>query len=236
MTPGTPDNKRHTVQAHELVVPRTARFASLGYALNEAPNELWWVFHGYGQLARYFIRHFQPLADGSRTIIAPEGLSRFYLGENKWERVGASWMTKEDRLQEIADQHTYLNALRDHVYAPWAGRPERVVVLGFSQGVATSWRWLDQTPEADLPCTDYVVWAGSPPNEQHHLRKRNLQLRLVYGTQDPFITPEREAQLQAALIQLDTQLPVHCFEGGHTLESNTLQAVAEAIRLNGKRA
>ena len=43
-----------------------------------------------------------PLDDGSRLIVAPEALSRFYLGEVSQRpaserRVGASWMTREDR-------------------------------------------------------------------------------------------------------------------------------------------
>src|ERR1051325_10016453 len=54
---------------------------------------------------------------GRRRLVAPEGLSRFYLSERATERrVGASWMTREDRLAEIADYLGYLDAVYDDVF------------------------------------------------------------------------------------------------------------------------
>src|SRR2546425_1041706 len=89
------------MQEHHLAVDKTARYYSLGEP-GPATRQLWFVCHGYGQLAGRFLRHFEPLDDGSRVIIAPEGLSRFYLSESPAERrVGASWMTREDRLVEM---------------------------------------------------------------------------------------------------------------------------------------
>ena len=89
------------MQEHHLAVAKTARYYSLGEP-GPATRQLWFVCHGYGQLAGRFLRHFEPLDDGSRVIVAPEGLSRFYLSESPAERrVGASWMTREDRLVEI---------------------------------------------------------------------------------------------------------------------------------------
>src|SRR5438477_56805 len=73
-----------------------------------------------------------------RDTVAPEGLSRFYLTESPAERrVGASWMTREDRLHEIDDYVRYL----DGVYGNVVPRNARVTALGFSQGTATVCRW-----------------------------------------------------------------------------------------------
>src|SRR5918999_834887 len=66
-------------EAH-IAVMRTARYYTLGGDAR-SPRELWFACHGYGQLARYFARHFEPLDDGTRTIVVPEGLSRFYFGD-----------------------------------------------------------------------------------------------------------------------------------------------------------
>jgi hypothetical protein len=52
---------------------------------------VWFVCHGYGQLAAYFIRHFAFLTENApaTVVIAPEGLSRFHLSGNGG-RVGAT--------------------------------------------------------------------------------------------------------------------------------------------------
>jgi predicted esterase len=73
-------------------------------------DEVWFVLHGYGQLPQYFLRKFLPIADSTRVIIAPGGLSRFYL-DGFSGRVGSTWMTKEERLLDIRNYIEYLNAL-----------------------------------------------------------------------------------------------------------------------------
>ena len=95
------------MQEHRITVSRAARYFTLG----RLEREVWFVLHGYGQLAGRFLRHFDPIDDGSRLVVAPEGLSRFYVSENSAERVGATWMTKEDRLAEIDDYVRYLDAV-----------------------------------------------------------------------------------------------------------------------------
>ena len=77
-------------------------------------RELWYVLHGYGQLAAPFLDDFRAIDDGTRLIVAPEALSRFYEGDvqarlHKDAKVGASWMTREDRDAEIADYVAYLD-------------------------------------------------------------------------------------------------------------------------------
>ena len=100
------------------------------------------VLHGYRQLARRFLRRFEPVAGDHRRIVAPEGLSRFYADPGRGRHgpasaVGASWMTREDRENEIRDYVAYLDQLWQHLRTDSPGRT-RLVVLGFSQGVATA--------------------------------------------------------------------------------------------------
>ena len=90
------------MQEHLFSTPRSARYFTLGSPEDAA--EVWFVCHGYGQLAARFLERFRPIEANRRCIVAPEGLSRFYLTETATERrVGASWMTREDRLHEIDD-------------------------------------------------------------------------------------------------------------------------------------
>ena len=73
-----------------------ARYFTAG-TLGTKTRQVWIIFHGYGQLAPYFLKKFEPLATENIYIIAPEGLSRFYLSELTEQgridnKVGATWM------------------------------------------------------------------------------------------------------------------------------------------------
>src|SRR5213592_1979241 len=99
------------MQEHHIGVTRGARYFALGTSSGEV-GEVWFACHGYGQLAARFLEKLRVLDDGRRYLVAPEGLSRFYLSESPTERrVGASWMTREDRLAEIEDYVRYLDAV-----------------------------------------------------------------------------------------------------------------------------
>jgi poly(3-hydroxybutyrate) depolymerase len=110
-----------TAREHRIEVVRSARYYTLGSG-DASAKELWFVLHGYGQLAAQFIRVFEALDDGTRFIVAPEALNRFYLATvdttPATERpVGATWMTREDRESEIADYVEYLEALYEDLAA-----------------------------------------------------------------------------------------------------------------------
>ncbi len=201
------------VQEHHLTVPRTARYHTLGDAANA--HAIWIVLHGYGQLARYFMWKFEGLEDGL-LIAAPEGLSRFYTDEAH-TRVGATWMTREDREHEIRDQSTYLDALVAELLKHTGSVP--VHVLGFSQGVPTACRW---SLNGHTTIQRLVLWAGGLPPEpdpqQLHAAWAKLDLHLVLGTQDQY-AGDKELQQQVARLRMaNVPHQVHRFQGGHELE------------------
>ncbi|WP_299703859.1 phospholipase [uncultured Pontibacter sp.] len=208
------------MHAHQLIVPRTARYYTLGTP-SEQTRDLWVVCHGYGQLARYFLRHFAVLDDGATVVVAPEGLSRFYL-DGFSGRVGATWMTKEDRLSEIDDQAAYLNLLLQELLQQ-VPADVRVHVLGFSQGGATVCRWL---ATGQVSCQHLVLWAASFPEdidfESGKTAFTGIPVDVVYGTQDEFITPERLQHQQEIMRRLGIKPQVHTFEGGHTIDQSLL--------------
>src|SRR2546423_15678273 len=104
------------MQEHHIGVTRSARYFTLGTSSGEV-EEVWFACHGYGQLAARFLEKLRVLDDGRRHLVAPEGLSRFYLTEIPSERrVGATWMTREDRVAEIADYVRYLDAVYDDAF------------------------------------------------------------------------------------------------------------------------
>ncbi|MFD2783978.1 alpha/beta hydrolase [Hymenobacter rubripertinctus] len=211
---------------HQIAVARTARYSQLG-ELSAATRRVWFVAHGYGQLAAYFIRHFAHLTDHDPglVVIAPEGLSRFYL-QGTGGRVGATWMTKEDRLAEIDDYVAYLNQLAATLL-PRAAPNAAVTVLGFSQGAATVSRWLAR---ACFRPARLILWAGAfPPDMEFSVASlllRGLPVTLVCGTNDMFVTDAALVQQQEFLRRLGVRAELIRFPGTHTLHAATLSALA----------
>ncbi|MEO8589085.1 MAG: hypothetical protein ABI432_06945 [Flavobacteriales bacterium] len=203
---------------------RTARYHTLGAAASA--REIWIVLHGYGQLARYFLSAFEGFAE-DRFIIAPEGLSRFYT-DDTFTRVGSSWMTREDRDEEIGDQIAYLDELVRTVRrsCPTAAT---VHVLGFSQGVATASRWayLGSTAMVHL-----VLWGGSMPPELEAdaLRKRWSAMRfdLVHGADDKVVGEDKLLQNEAKFRAVGLRWETHRFPGGHELDTVILGRIIGA--------
>src|SRR5256714_11616751 len=119
---------------HHIGVSRTARYFTLGESLRGVA-EVWFACHGYGQLAARFLEKLRALDDGRRHVVAPEGLSCFYLTESPAERrVGATWMTREDRLAEIEDYVRCLDAVSDDVFQRIHRARVAGDALGFSRG------------------------------------------------------------------------------------------------------
>ena len=202
------------MQEHILKTSRTARYFTLGTP--ERAPDLWFVCHGYGQLAARFLERFRPLEVEQRCLIAPEGLSRFYLSENPAERrVGASWMTREDRLHEIEDYIRYL----DTVYAAVAPKTAKVTALGFSQGTATVCRW---AAFGSSRIDRLILWGGEVPPDLDLTRLKVPKLVLVYGTRDEFFTPKVVAVNEARLRENGISYELLAFDGGHTLDADTL--------------
>lgn len=203
---------------------RTARIAIAGTPGPDI-HDLWIVLHGIGQLADSMLRKCAPLAGPGRLLVAPEGLSRFYR-DAQYQRVGASWMTRLDREAEIADQVFYLDqVLLSLPRIDWDRC--RLHLLGFSQGVATAWRWLAYgRPE---PHT-VVLWAGRPPAETSPDLARRLtaaRLIFVYGTADPFISPALATAVLTPFQAHYPHLEVQTFAGGHLLDPEAMQTLAE---------
>lgn len=211
---------------HSLRVPRTARIAVLGTP--EEASEWWVVLHGYGQLAADFIQPFAPVVTSDRCVVAPEGLSRFYVDEmDRHEEVGASWMTREDRAHEIADALHYLDAAVRHLCPDEA--PPSVHSLGFSQGAATASRW---ALLGDTAVEQLVLWGGAPAHDldlsAHAKALRALHLTMVIGSEDPYVTPERRRAVRRRLATHDIPVTVRSFDGGHRLDTATLETIVSA--------
>ncbi len=226
------NHSRTEARLNNLTVPRTARYATLG-PVDGAVDQVWFVFHGYGQLAHDFLAPFRVLDDGSRLIVAPEGLSRFYVenpnGGPQHQPVGASWMTREGRTSEIDDYVRYLDLLYQDVCTRLDGEPTSVHLLGFSQGAATASRWaVYGTGRVDR----LILWAGLIPPDLDAARARSrlggVPFVVVAGNSDPYITREAWAEHAASCERLGLEPELIGFDGAHRLSKTVLSDLAGA--------
>lgn len=215
------------LQEHHLPVRRTARYYTLGTLTDQTKN-IWFCLHGFGQLAQYFSRKFSNLDDGQTLLVVPEGLSRMYL-DTSYQRIGASWMSREDRDHEISDYVSYLNSLYDLVLD---GRePDKaglqITFFGFSQGAATACRWLNN---GHVHADRLIMWAGYFPNGLAELIDTSgfgsTEMHYVYGRQDEYI--QEITDIDGYLGRLKTDAPtlrITAFDGTHRVEPEVLKAL-----------
>jgi predicted esterase len=216
---------------HHIQVAKTAR-----YYLNGSPSaevtDVWFVCHGYGQLASDFVREFDIIASPERLIVAPEGLSRFYISESggfhgQDAKIGATWMTREDRDAEIGDYVSYLDFLYDEIFNSIPRSAVKVTVLGFSQGGATANRWLTRGKAK----ADRLLMLGcllASDSDLHHAATffRDVELSIVYGTRDKFADTGMIEEYERRLKEHAIPYRAMSFEGGHRMDRETLTRLA----------
>lgn len=185
-----------------------------------------YVLHGYGQQAQYFIRKFRSLFDDF-VVIAPEGMHRFYL-QGSAGRVGASWMTKEAREDDIADNISWLNALDEQITKRY--QPSKKILLGFSQGGATAARWYHM---GATPFEAMILWACVfPPDLDPSQEIKNAEEQhFTIGSEDEFY--DAKAQQELFDFYNEKGFKVHPFEGKHDINPETLVKILQEINPDG---
>jgi poly(3-hydroxybutyrate) depolymerase len=185
-------------------------------------RQFWIVCHGYAQLASEFLENFRLLEHEKAFVVAPEGLNHFYR-KGFDGPIGANWMTRHERLSEISDYAGYLQDLYN-CYVPQLPADVRIILLGFSQGTATVCRWmLEKKPQFH----DLLLWAGLPPEDLDYAAHKDYlaskKLYLLYGTHDPFLTPDRMNTVQEIEDKNGIDFGERPFEGGHEILPDTLR-------------
>lgn len=205
---------------HHISVPKTARYSLSGPQPGQGKGLLF-ALHGYGQLAPYFIRKLAAVAAEGWSVVAPEGNHRFYLKGNSG-RVGASWMTAEDRLSDIDDLIGMLDLVYDEILASaqeTAKTKLPIVVLGFSQGVPAALRWAAM---GRAKFDRIIAHSGSFPTD---LPEGSAPpsgwppVDMLLGTEDPYIKSigaEKATDIaNASAARHGIPCEVHTFNGAH---------------------
>jgi predicted esterase len=210
------------IHEHHVEALKTYRYVTAGNK-NKAKYIIY-ILHGYGQLSRYFIRRFSFLSEDF-FVVAPEGMHRFYLNGNSG-RVGASWMTKEDREYDIKDNLHYLNCLSKEIERDVDF--EKRIILGFSQGGATAARWYYEDPSK----TDHLIlWATVfPPDldkDQETNESSDKKNYFVLGKMDEFYNSDD--QMQIINFYKQKGFRTLTFNGKHDIDQVTMKTILAEI-------
>lgn len=167
-------------------------------------------FHGYAESAAVHLPQLARLDPAHQWLrVSVQGLHRFYARATS--EVVASWMTREDRDQAIADNIGYALAVHDLVRRQEAARAP-LVVVGFSQGAAQAYR---VALAAGPACAGVVVLGGDlPPDVAPHAAALPPVL-IGRGRRNPFYSAAALAVDAAALQQSGAAWSLCEFEGGH---------------------
>lgn len=202
-----------------IEISKTVRYATYGNP-KKAKN-IWIALHGYGQLPEYFIRKFQHLNPEENYVVAPEGMHRFYLNGTSG-RVGASWMTKEARENDITDNMAYLDKLWNELNSH--GSFKHKILLGFSQGGATAARWHEL---GNFNASKFVLWASVfPPDLSFKANSNSFDTSnnfFVLGNEDPYYSDDNAKEIIKETKKLDFM--IYSFDGKHELDKSVLDQI-----------
>jgi len=183
-------------------------------------------FHGYGEGAEAQLERMRRIPGADRwRLVSMQGLHRFY--QRRANEVVASWMTRQDRELAIADNLAYVAAVIDEVDREFPGAP-RLVLTGFSQGVAMTFR----AAAASERAVHGVIAVGGdvPPELDAAAISRVGRILVAHGTRDEFYTDaifERDIQRLRASNAGVTPLT---FDGGHEWSDPVVEAASLFLR------
>ncbi|HMQ67677.1 MAG TPA: hypothetical protein PKA90_07175 [Ignavibacteria bacterium] len=209
------------ITEHNIIVNKTARYCSNDPGESKITNT-WIVIHGYAQLAKDFIREFEFLSVPEALIVAPEGLSKFYSKNNP----AASWMTKEDRSNEINDYINYLEKIFTEINNSCDLTSSKINLLGFSQGVHTAVRWFIKSR---YHFDKLILCSSDFPGDADFagLKEKLSRSELFYlqGRNDRITTPERFAENLELLRNNNIKAEEIYFDGQHEIDPDAILKV-----------
>ena len=212
----------------QISISKTGKYSQIGKSSKKI-NNVWIVLHGYGMLSEYFVKKFECIIDETTLVIAPEATNRFYLGNN-YNRVGASWMTKLDREQEISDNILFLDKLFSIIKKDIGHDNFKLNTLGFSQGGPALVRWLMSNK---LNTNSLILWGSDIPKDslvtENKSRWNSINLKIVIGKNDEYINEEKKQEFVGVVKSYGLKYDLIEYKGSHKIIEEELKKIANSL-------
>ncbi len=180
-------------------------------------------FHGYMENAAIQMERLEQIPGAAAwTLVSVQGLHRFYRGRTN--QVVASWMTREDRDEAIADNLAYVAAALDDVAHDDA---TRIVYAGFSQGVAMAFR--AGVRGRDRASAVIAIGGDVPPELLADPSARFPSVLIARADNDEWVTQDRYEADVAALTARGVPVTSLQYEGTHDWTAAVASAIGDFI-------
>ncbi len=207
------------------VIYTTSNTYSVLNNLTEKTKNVWIVFHGLGYLSKYFINYFSKINPEENYIIAPQAPSKYYQGRN-FKHVGASWLTKENTIDETKNVLAYVDEIfKSELDNP----PYNLIILGYSQGVSIATRWVSSRK---INCNHLILHSGGIPTElkpeDFTFLNKQTQVTYLYGDKDEYINEARKTEETIKGTNLfGKNLDIQVFDGIHEVNTDFIIKLSE---------
>ena len=212
----------------QISISKTGKYSQIGKCSKKI-NNVWIVLHGYGMLSEYFVKKFDCIINETTLVIAPEATNRFYLANN-YTRVGASWMTKLDREQEISDNILFLDKLFSIIKKEIGHDNFKLNTLGFSQGGPALVRWLMSNK---LNTNSLILWGSDIPKDslvtENKSRWNSINLKIVIGKNSEYINEEKKQEFVGVVKSYGLKYELIEYEGSHKIVEEELKKIANTL-------
>ena len=181
-------------------------------------------FHGYAQSAEDMLSELEQIPGSEQwTLVSVQALHRFYA--RRMEKIVASWMTRQDREDAIADNVAYVDRVLEMVLDGDSNTP--MVFIGFSQGVAMAYR-------AALlgryrPQSIVAIGGDVPPEVKTLAAEKFPPLLIAGGLDDPLYPVSRLEADEAFLRGHGARVEVLRYSGGHEWTTELRRRIQEAV-------
>ena len=225
----------HDEQEHpgSIAIERLGIDSTAYYAVSKppqgssAPPALLLALHGWGQQCKHFARIFRAVRKENILVAAPQAPHQFYL-DPATKKVGFNWLTVYEKDQSIHDINKFLHRLLDTLQEKYHYDPNRIFLLGFSQGSSIAYRF---AVSGKLPIAGVIsCCADLPPDVASVLHAVTpFPVLLGYAEDDELVPAEKTHQAETTLRAADIDCEVYAYPGEHRVSSDFVKRVAEWI-------
>lgn len=179
-------------------------------------------FHGYGQSADDMMAELEAIPGADRRIlVSAQALHRFYARGD--QKIVASWMTRQNREEAIADNLVYIDRLLEEAGSQFNESTPGFFLVGFSQGVAMAYRagLLGRHRVAGI----IAVGGDVPPDVKNIPAARWPPVLIAAGATDHWYTPDKVAADEAFLRQHGVAHDLLRYDAGHVFTDDVRAAI-----------